>query len=158
MALAEQQAELVAALTGRGALPAGFDRTRIDAAADALAFKRMRAVAQAWPGVRASLGETFRDLFSAYAAGCLLPAQGGPLADGRAFVRYLASKGPLADTVRLHALEVDVRCRRTSQGLAPRRLPAVRLAWLRQSRTLAVAVGMDSGARLYRFALPRTSR
>src|SRR5215831_12851456 len=66
-----------------------------------------RAAAQAWPGVRAMLGDDFRNRFAAYASTTSLPQDGGPLADGRAFVRYLAARMPLSDDVTLHALSFD---------------------------------------------------
>jgi hypothetical protein len=78
-----------------------------------------------------------------------IPREGGPLADGRAFVRDLAARRPLPDAVRLQALAVDTRYRRAASGLVPRRLPLPRFAWLPQSRRLAIAFG----ARSYCLAL-----
>lgn len=149
--LAEQQAALMAALVAQASPPPGFDADRVRAAAAALAFKRARAVLQAWPGLRRSLGETYRARFAAYAEAHPIPAVGGPLADGRAFVRDLASSVCLPDDVRVQALVLDTRFRRTPTGIVRRRVPIPRLAWLPDARTIAIAFG----SRVHRFALPR---
>jgi len=150
LTLAEQQAALVAALAGHGAVPAGFDPARVRAAADALAFKRARAAAQAWPSLRTMLGEEFRARFAVYAATTSLPQQGGPLADGHRFARCLAPHLPLTDAARLQQLSVDMGYRSTPGGLVPRRLPWLGVAWLAQSRRLVVAFG----TRRYQLGLP----
>lgn len=152
--LAEQQAALVAALAGIGDVPAGFDATRVKAAASALAFKRARAVAHAWPSLRAMLGDDFRACFAAYAATAPIPQQGGPLADGRRFARYLATRMPLTDEARLQALSIDLRYRHTSAGLQPRRWPHIRVAWLGNARCVVVA----GGDRRFSLRLPRLGR
>jgi len=152
--LAEQQAALVAALTGQGPLPAGFDAARVRAAADALAFKRARAVAQAWPSVRAMLGADFRASFAACAASAPLPQHGGPLADGRRFVRYVAARVPLTDDIKLQALSIDLRYRQTAAGLLRRRGPHLRAVWLSQARCVVVAIG----ELLFRLRLPHLRR
>lgn len=152
--LAEQQAALIAALMTQAPAPAGFDVERLRAAADALAFKRARAVLHAWPGLHRSLGETYRVAFAAYAEAHPIPALGGPLADGRAFVRDLAAKVHLADDVRMQALALDTRFRSTRAGLVRRRVPVPHLAWLRDAHAVALAFR----SRVYRFALPRRVR
>jgi hypothetical protein len=149
LTLADQQAALVAALAGNGTIPAGFDAARVRAAADALAFKRARAVAQAWPSLRTMLGEQFRDRFAAYAGTTSLPQQGGPLADGRRFARYLAPQMPLTDAARLQILAVDLHYRSGAVGLVRRRLPWLGLTWIAQSRRVVIALG----ARRYSFGL-----
>jgi hypothetical protein len=152
MTFAEQQATLIAALAGKAPVPPGFDATRVQAAAAALAFKRARAVAQTWPGVRAALGDGFRELFADYAVRTPLMQEGGPLADGRRFVRDISRHTRLTDETVMQAVSFDARYRLTPQGAARRRWPAIRCAWLWQSRSLAVAVG----ARIYRLnPLPR---
>jgi len=154
MTLAEQQANLVAALTGKGPLPPGFDATRLRAAAAALAFKRARAVAQAWPSLHAMLGNDFRACFAAYAAQAPIPQHGGPLADGRAFVRYVAARMPVTDEVKQQILSVDLRYRQASTGLLRRRWPQLRVAWLRGAHCLL----MGLGDRRFRVPLPRLGR
>lgn len=149
--LADQQAALVAALTGNGPIPPGFDAQRVQAAAGALAAKRARAVVQAWPGLRTLLGSGLRVRFDAYAARVPLPELGGPLADGRAFVRALRAQMALTDDVRLQALAVDQRWRVTRRGLVRRRVPRVGFAWLRTLRGVTIAIG----TRELRLVLPR---
>lgn len=146
--LAEQQAALVAALTGNGPVPAGFDVDRVQAAADALAAKRARAVAQAWPGLRAMLGNTLRARFATYAATTPLPAWGGPLVDGRRFVAALARDTALSPDVALQALACDQHWRLTADGATARRWP--RIAVLRVASMLVVAAGSAE----WRIALP----
>jgi len=132
MTLAERQAALVAALAGAGDVPAGFDAARVRAAASALAFKRARAVSQAWPGTRAMLGDDYRKRFAEYASIAPIPQHGGPRADGRAFVRYLGERMPLRDDVALQALSVDLQARSW---------PRVRAAWLHDAQCVVVATG-----------------
>ena len=83
------------------------------------------------------LTRSFRELFEAFAAQTPLPAEGGPLADGRAFVQTIAP-GEWADDVRLEVLAIDLRLRRTAKGLRPRRGPTLKVAWLRQARRLVI--------------------
>ena len=136
--LAAMQADLVAALVGAGTLPQGFDALRLGAAVAALATKRVRAVARAWPCLREYLAECF----AAYAATSALPRRGGPLADGRAFAHWLQRRGPLPDAVRLQMLAVDLRYARHRHGLSPRRGPCLRLTTLPVSRRLVIALGL----------------
>jgi len=138
--LAAQQAVLVRALTTRGEPPPHFDAARLRAAAASLARKRARATARAWPGLARAHGRRFGGLFSSYAEAVLLPRQGGPLADGRAFARWLAARGELPEAGLLQALAVDLRHTGNPDGLAPRRWPTCKAAWLRESRRLIVAV------------------
>jgi len=154
LTLADQQTGLVAALTGNGPLPPGFDAVRLRAAADALAFKRARAVAQAWPSVRAMLGAEFRACFAAYALTAPIPQLGGPLADGRRLLRYVAARMPLNDDARLQALAVDLRYRLTAEGLLRRRWPKLLFAWLPGARCVAIGFG----DRRFRLRLPRLGR
>lgn len=139
---AAQQAALVEALVCGGEVPSGFDATRISAAAASLLRKRMRSVARAWPGLARALGSRFAELFSAYAARTPLPRAGGPLADGRAFARWLCARHELPDVGRLQALAVDLRYSLTGHGLVPRRWPCLRIVWLREARRLILAFGL----------------
>ncbi len=116
--LAAQQAQLVAALTGRGAAPPGFDRGKLAISARSLVAKRQRAIARAWPGLSASLGQRFGELFTRYAEAVTLPGLGGPVADGRAFLRWLAECEPLPDALALESLLVDLRQGRGWPALA----------------------------------------
>lgn len=136
--LAAQQAALLAALTGAAPVPEGFDAARVRAAAETLAFKRVRAVAHAWPTLRSALGDRLRERFAQYAAAHPLPAQGGPLADGLAFVRHLSSSQALPDAVELQRVDVETRFRRSADGIVARRWPCVRIAWLHEARRVVV--------------------
>jgi hypothetical protein len=138
--LAARQAELVSALTGAGPAPASFDADRVAAAAEALGRKRARAAARAWPTLAAALGDRFAELFADYARTAPLPRRGGPLADGRAFVRRLTAASRLPDEARLQVLAVDLEYAGSADGLVPRRGPAIQAAWLRGSRRLILGV------------------
>jgi hypothetical protein len=67
--LAAEQAALVRALVGGGPVPGGFDPERVRATSAALARKRAREVARAWPVLAAELGDDFTGRFLAFAAG-----------------------------------------------------------------------------------------
>jgi hypothetical protein len=138
--LAKEQAALAAALTARGEPPAGFDEGRLRASVDALARKRARAVARAWTEMAQSLGARFFTLFGEYAGESPMPRQGGALADGRRFARWLATRGELPDSGRLQALAVDLRYAASPEGLSPRKWPRCKAVWLRETRRLVIGV------------------
>jgi hypothetical protein len=125
---------------GRGKPPAGFDALRLRAAAASLARKRARAVAKAWPGMSQALAQRFGELFAAYSQAATLPSEGGPIADGRAFARWLAARGELPEKARLQVMAVDLLYTATQAGLVRRRGPTCSVAWLHQSRRLIVAL------------------
>ena len=102
--LAAEQAALVRALVDGGPVPGGFDPERVRATSAALARKRAREVARAWPVLAAELGEDFTGRFLAFAAGRPPPARGGALADGLAFARDLAGRGRLPGDARVEGL------------------------------------------------------
>jgi hypothetical protein len=102
--LAAEQAALVRALVDGGPVPAGFDPGRVAATSAALARKRAREVARAWPVLAADLGEDFTGWFVADAARRPGPARGGALADGLAFARALARAGGLSPNARVEAM------------------------------------------------------
>jgi hypothetical protein len=156
--LGQRQAALMAALAGAAPVPAGFDASRVRAAAAALVSKRARCVAQAWPSLRIALGERFQQVFAAYASVTPLPAQGGPLADGRCFVRHLGAAHALPDAVLQQALLVDAGHVASPDGLARRRWPCLRIGWLPQSRRLLVALGGPRATRLWRIGLATRRR
>lgn len=137
--LAKAQAELVNALLGKDSVPAGFDASRLRAAEMALAAKRACEAAQTWPDLCRDLGERFTELFAAYAAVTPYPACGGPLADGRAFIRYLQARMDLPPAARLEAMRVDLFFVRRRDGLVPRHGPVLRVALLSHPRRLILA-------------------
>jgi hypothetical protein len=102
--LAAEQAALVRALVDGGPVPGGFDPDRVRATSAALARKRAREVARAWPVLAAELGQAFPGRFLAYAAGRPPPARGGALADGLAFADALAGRGRLPGNARVERL------------------------------------------------------
>jgi hypothetical protein len=138
--LAAAQAELVAALVAGGAAPPGFDHGHLAAAAAALVAKRARAAARAWPDLATALGDRFAARFAAFAARTPQPRHGGPLADGRAFARWLAEAGALPEAGRLQLLAVDLRYAASADGLRPRRAPRVKAALLRRPCRLVLGV------------------
>jgi hypothetical protein len=154
--LAAMQAELVRTLTGQAGTAQAFNTTRLKATAEALRTKRGRAVARAWPGVAASLGEHYSERFATFAAQTPLPHNGGPIADGRAFARWLAQAGELSEQARLELLAVDLRYTAKGGGLVPRRGPAVLAAVLSQSRRLVLALRLPwIGERWFSLPLGR---
>ena len=106
--LAAEQAALVRALVG-GPVPGGFDPGRVAATSAALARKRAREVARAWPVLADGLGEGFTGRFLADAARRPPPARGGALADGLAFARALAREGRLPANARVEAMLAAAR-------------------------------------------------
>jgi hypothetical protein len=151
--LAAMQAELVSALAGRAASPPGFDADRVQATAAALASKRRHGVAHAWPRLADALGHRFVERFDAFAATTPMPQTGGPLADGRAFYRWLAVTGDAPEACRLQALAVDLRYVATSAGLVARRGPMLKIVRLRQPRRLVMAMRMP-GLREFWLNIP----
>lgn len=154
--LAAQQAALVAALMTQGEPPPGFDEVRLHAAANSLERKRARVAARAWPSLTPALGQRFDELFAVYARAVPAPRENGPLADGRAFASWLAAMGELPEAGRLQALAVDLRYRSHAQGLALRRWPILKTAWLPASGRLVVALWLPwLGERWWSLPLAR---
>ena len=137
--LAHAQAQLLGALVAGTDTPAGFDTERLAAAAASLASKRARAVARAWPRLVSAMGDEFAARFASYARVHPL-TQAGPLADGRAFVDWLARAGLLSDEGRREAFAFDARYRVGKDGLAYRRGPLLRFLRLKEARRLIVVI------------------
>jgi hypothetical protein len=126
----QAQAELVRALVGQGPAPAGFDEERLRAAARALVNKRRECVARVWPKLVEILGSAYLEAFTRYATALPLPGCAAPLADGRAFLRWLDGQQPLSDAACLEALAFDLRFVVAPTSIRPRRgfaLKSVRL-------------------------------
>jgi len=140
-ALAAAQATLAGAVTG-GAVPAGFDAGRVGLVAAALAHKRRRSVARAWPGLAEALGAAFAERFAEYAGAHVLA--GGPAEDGLAFARWLRGRGGLPEGAAAEVIARELR------------RPGVRVAWLAGARRLLVGVRIPwVGTRLVSIGLPR---
>ena len=145
--LATEQAALVRALVSGGPVPDGFDPDRVRATVAALARKRAREAARAWPVLAAELGQEFTPAFLAHAARRPAPARGGALADGLAFADNLARQGRLPGNARVEALLAAAHLSPSPARLAatlagpPRRLVAtVRLPGL-GDRWLSLPLG-----------------
>lgn len=151
--LAAQQAALADALLAGGEPPAGFDVARVKAAAEALAQKRRRSVAQVWPATFAALGREFGKLFAAYAAGHPLPGAGGPLADGEAFARWLRERDAFPAAGGVEWMAVRLRFRRFAGGLAPRRGFSAGWLWQRDPQRLILAFRLAGRFERF-FSLP----
>lgn len=143
--LADKQESLVRALTGQGPPPAGFDGERIAATATSLIRKRMRTVARVWPALAEVLGREFPEKFAAYARSTPLPLEGGPLADGHVFARYLSHRGAFPDAARRELIAIGLHFRCTRDGLVRRRWPVVKTAILRNPFRLVIAFGCRWG-------------
>jgi hypothetical protein len=107
--LGAEQAALVRALVDGGPVPGGFDPGRVRATSAALARKRARDVARAWPALAAELGEDFTGRFLAEAARRPPPARGGALADGLGFADALARQGRLPGNARVERMLAAAR-------------------------------------------------
>jgi hypothetical protein len=138
--LGRLQAELVRALVAQGPTPPGFDEKRLRAAAHSLVSKRREALERAWPSLTESLRDSFVEKFTNYAEAEPLPACAVPLADGRAFLRWLDARAPLSDAARVEGLSFDVRFVVTATGLRPRRGFALRWVRLLEKPGLVIAV------------------
>ena len=131
--LAAEQTALLRALVGGDEPPAGFDNERVRLTARSLINKRLREVARAWPALSHCLGDQFNSRFTLFAGTHPPPAEGGPLADGRAFARTLAASEMDAES-GMELLRVDLYQRWLPARLRwlPRvgRIVGVRLPWL----------------------------
>jgi len=157
--LSNAQAELVRSLAGRGPHPAGFDRSRVAAAADALRLKRARAVASSWPAL--ALSDDFDERFARYAKENSIPLKGGALADGRLFAEALEQAGEFPVEATLERLAFDVRFATTPDGYSPRRGLSMRAAIIKRPLRLVMVVRhpsfgerwLNSNLSLFRWAV-----
>lgn len=138
-ALAAGQAALVAALTGTGPTPPGFDPDRVRAARRALLHKRAGSVAAAWPLLAAQFGPRFGAEFATWAAG-RPPA--GALRDGWDLAAHLEARDELRGPARAElatrraALRYDGR-----SAPAPRWAPWWGVGWGRSGRHAVLLLG-----------------
>jgi len=154
--LAAEQAALVRALVAAGPVPDGFDPGRVRATSAALARKRAREVARAWPALALGLGDRFEARLEAWAGGSA-PPPGGALADGLAFARARARRGGLSADARVERALVEARWRLRHGRLVPRRGLTVRAAVGEVPHRLVVVAHIPVlGER--RWSLPLTGR
>lgn len=141
--LAQAQAELVRAVTGRRASAVesttAFDNVRVAAVARSLVNKRLQAVARTWPALAKWLGADFAPRFREFAARVAAPTDGGALTDGWRFHCQL-SASVLPDAVGRERLWIGLHHAPTRTGLRPRRWPTIRCGWLPESRRILVGI------------------
>jgi hypothetical protein len=142
--LKAQQAALLQALVQRASNLSDFDAERLQAASRAIAHKRFRSVAKAWPAIAAWLGDDFGPRFARYAESNPLPAGGGPLADGWAFAKVLSRTDRLPDEVRLPVFSMALRYVWDRRGLRPRHGFVLRILLLRQPLRMVIGLRLPS--------------
>lgn len=120
------QARFVAAMVGATPPPEGVNAPDFERARAALQRKRARALARAWPGLSQALGGDLPAQFDRFARDTPLPARGGALADGRAFLAWLKKAGCFPTRMSFDVMLVDLRFRQSSRGLDARTGPSLR--------------------------------
>ena len=136
--LAAQQAALLRALADRAAPPDGFDPARLRATADALARKRARGVARAWPSL-AGAGRPFRAALRRL-RGRDPPAPPRWAPRRRPRLRPRARRlGRIAGGRPRRGDGCRLAPRPAPDGLAPRRWPSLAVALLYRPRRLVLA-------------------
>jgi len=154
--LAARQAELITALYGGPPAP-GLDPRMVRATSAALASKRARAVARAWPALARGLGADFAGRFTAYAR-ATPPPDAGALADGLAFSRALAPEQHLPDDVLIERMLATTRVKPGHNRIAARR-PRLTATLTAPPRRLLIVVTLPPiGARFFIFGPPRRTR
>jgi len=153
-AYAKQQEEFLRALVSNGPLPPGFDPDRAEILARALARKRGRAVARAWPALEHILGSSYECTFAAFARTRPLRAAHA-VEDGLAFITWLGTQW-LDDP----ACIARARLRYAVSGRTVGRQPSfVGFARARSGAiTVAVRFGLGATTRLLRVPEPLRRR
>jgi hypothetical protein len=157
--LAAQQAELVRALVARGPIPAGFHEARFRAFVRSLVNKRRQALTRAWPSLIRVVGKAYPEKFTSYADAHPLPEGASTLADGREFLRWLATQSPPNDAARLEAFAFDFRWKPSVLGLQRRGGLAFKLLKLRETPALVMAARLPwLGERWWRVPLGKSGK
>lgn len=153
--LAARQAELISALYG-GPPAEGLDARLVALSSDALARKRARALARAWPALARALGADLTGQFAAFAR-VTPPPDGGALADGLAFSRVIARQRRLPDDARIEGMLAASRVKLRHNRLVPRRGPrlAAAITATRPRRLVVIASLPPTGTRIITLG-PRT--
>jgi len=94
--LAARQAALLDSLLTGSAAPNGFDSSRLRVEAEVLRGKQRRLVAYLRPDLPETLGERYRPLFDAYAAGNPKTTSVRAREYADAFAEWLIARGDLA--------------------------------------------------------------
>ena len=114
----------------------------------ALADKRARAVARAWPALARGLGAEYPERFAAYAR-VTPPPDAGSVADGLAFSQILAREQRLPDGARIERMLVTVGVKLRHNRLAARRGPRLAATVTGPPRRLVIVVSVPPlGVRL----------
>ena len=155
--LAARQAELVRALYG-GPPAQGLDPHRVRLTSNALARKRARAVARAWPALTRELGAQYAERFVAYAR-VTPPPDAGAFADGLAFSQVMAREQRLRGDARIEHMLATTCNKLRHNRLAARRGPRLAAAITRPPSRLVIIVSFPPiGARLISIRLPARTR
>ena len=142
--LADAQAALLGALTGRNALPEGFAAPGARAMESVLLAKRRRAAAHECPSLPRELGEAFLREFDAYAGATPRSPREDAVDDAARFVQWLRRRGTLSRALGRSLLALRLR----------RGLP-VRAMWVAEGRWLFLGYrSWDGRARCVSIALP----
>ena len=150
--LAKAQTDLVRALVAQGPIPAGFDEKLVRVAARSLVNKRRQQTARSWPNLVKIIGDKYPELFTKYAQSHPLPACASPSGDGREFLRWMESQGPLSDDARLEAMAFEMRFVSTPLGLRRRGGVGMKLVKLRETRGFVLALRFPwLGTRWWRY-------
>jgi hypothetical protein len=151
--LAARQVELIRALYG-GPPVKGLDARMVALTSAALAQKRARAVASAWPALASELATDFAGRFVAYAL-ATPPPDCGALADGLAFSQVLAREGHLPSDVRIEHIVATARVRLRHHRLVTRRGPHLAATITGRPRRLVIVVSLPPiGTRLIMLGWP----
>ncbi|MGZ4195211.1 MAG: hypothetical protein ACXVFQ_02405 [Solirubrobacteraceae bacterium] len=134
--LAAREAELVRALQG-GPTPDGLDEKMIRLTRDALARKRARQVARAFPALVRDLGREYQSMFDAFTL-ANPPREEGGLADGLAFGASVAGERRLSDEARVELLIARSTMKRRRGRLEARRGPYLAATLMRDPPGITV--------------------
>jgi hypothetical protein len=151
-ALQARQLQLLQALRG-GTLPDGFDAAAVQRCGQSLIRKRTREAARALPAHSRWLERLWVPQFARFAIEQPAPSQGGPMADGLAFLRWLQVQSlieqPAPRNVRVEAFFVRLRWKSTPDGAEPRRGPRIRLAFFTDRPRMLLAIRFTSRHHLF---------
>lgn len=138
-----KQAELMRALVAGAPSPQGWNGARVELVARTLRDKRARTLADHWPGLARSLGSEFSSRFHMYAEGICAPTVGGVDADAMRFIGWLGRHGvEISPAIVNRRFRVLLQNRLASDGLRPRKLPAIKACVLDGPHGRRVLIGV----------------
>ncbi len=136
--LQARERELIHALRGEPA-PAGIDEGMVALAAEGITRKRARQLARALPALATELGPDHPRTFAAFAR-AHPPPDGGGVADGLAFAREIARKGPLSADALTEVLVARASVALRDGRLVRRRAPYLAVARAKGRMRLVLVV------------------